>query len=107
MIRRNWKAALAAALLSLPLVPANASGDLFYFEAGQGDVVFTLMLIGREDPARSRSAGKACRFRRLPTCSAAITSNSTAPAARPMCVRSAATDCHGLKWTYLESAATC
>lgn len=50
MIRRNWKAALAAALLSLPLVPATASGDLFYFEAGQGDVVFTLMLIGREDP---------------------------------------------------------
>ncbi len=50
MFRGYWKAALAAMLLSVPLVPASASGDLFYFEAGQGNVVFTLMLVGREDP---------------------------------------------------------
>lgn len=50
MITRTCKAALAAVLLSLPLVPASASGDLFYFEAKQGDVFFMLMLVGREDP---------------------------------------------------------
>lgn len=50
MIKGIWKAALAAVLLSLPLAPASASGDLFYFEAKQGDVFFMLMLVGREDP---------------------------------------------------------
>ncbi|TDB33979.1 hypothetical protein TEP_10105 [Stenotrophomonas sp. TEPEL] len=50
MIKGIWKAALAAVLLSLPLAPAGASGDLFYFEAKQGDVFFMLMLVGREDP---------------------------------------------------------
>ncbi|WMJ69078.1 hypothetical protein [Stenotrophomonas sp. 24(2023)] len=41
---------MAAVLLSLPLAPASASGDLFSFEAKQGDVSFMLMLVGREDP---------------------------------------------------------
>ncbi|KRG55054.1 hypothetical protein ARC02_07650 [Stenotrophomonas africana] len=50
MIKGIWKAALAAVLLSLPLAPASASGNLFYFEAKQGDVFFMLMLVGREDP---------------------------------------------------------
>lgn len=50
MITGIWKAVLAATLLSLPLSPAGASGDLFYFEAKQGDVFFMLMLVGREDP---------------------------------------------------------
>ncbi|CAH0260620.1 hypothetical protein [Stenotrophomonas lactitubi] len=50
MTPRMWKAALVAILLSLPLAPAVASGDLFYFEAKHGKLVFTLMLVGREDP---------------------------------------------------------
>ncbi|WP_230111150.1 hypothetical protein [Stenotrophomonas lactitubi] len=50
MTPRMWKAALAVVLLSLPLAPAVASGDLFYFEAKHGKLVFFLMLVGREDP---------------------------------------------------------
>ncbi|MEG0185870.1 MAG: hypothetical protein RR704_20715 [Stenotrophomonas sp.] len=48
--RMWWKICLAALLVSVPVVPAVASGDLFYFEAQHGGVIFTLMLIGREDP---------------------------------------------------------
>lgn len=48
--RMWWKTCMAALLVSLPVVPAVASGDLFYFQAQHGGVIFTLMLIGREDP---------------------------------------------------------
>lgn len=42
---------IALTLLALmPLTPAVASGDLFYFEASQPGFSFSLMLIGREDP---------------------------------------------------------
>ncbi|MDN8645569.1 hypothetical protein Q0S19_13950 [Stenotrophomonas indicatrix] len=60
------KAALAAALLSLPLAPAVASGDLFYFEAKQGDVFFMLMLVGREDPGSVNVSWKGASIPQYP-----------------------------------------
>jgi hypothetical protein len=38
-----------ALLLAAPIAPTVASGDLFQFNATQGDVSFTLMMHGRED----------------------------------------------------------
>lgn len=105
--RMWWKAHLLALLVSLPVAPAVASGDLFYFEAQHGEIFFTLMMVGREDPAKSTSAGRAHRLRRYRMFAAGTTSNSTAPSGGPTSARSPATACPGSRWTSPAGAATC
>lgn len=64
--RMWWKAHLLALLVSLPVVPAVASGDLFYFEAQHGEIFFTLMMVGREDPGEVNVSWKGPSIAEVP-----------------------------------------
>lgn len=64
--RMWWKAHLLVLLVSLPVVPAVASGDLFYFEAKHGEIFFTLMLVGREDPGEVNVSWKGPSIAEVP-----------------------------------------
>jgi len=64
---RMWrKAHLLALLVSLPVAPAVASGDLFYFEAQHGEIFFTLMMVGREDPGEVNVSWKGPSIAEVP-----------------------------------------
>jgi hypothetical protein len=64
--RMWWKAHLLALLVSLPVAPAVASGDLFYFEAQHGEIFFTLMMVGREDPGEVNVSWKGPSIAEVP-----------------------------------------